>query len=115
MIFVTTLDVLRLKKKEVHRIGLPQKLVGMDDFVADMEREQELSSRFQDSPHFSKCSGQGLSRNAVTEGAFEYVGHSVEGGQDCRSRLNLVAGRLTVPNVESRCNQLKLGHPLLFA
>jgi hypothetical protein len=24
----------------------------------------------------------------------------------------LVAGRLTVPNIESRCNQLKLGHPL---
>jgi len=33
------------------------------------------------------------------------------GGSDCRSRLNLVAGRLTVPNIESRCNQLKLGHP----
>src|SRR6201982_4129543 len=30
---------------------------------------------------------------------------------DRRSRLNLVAGRFTVPNVESRCNQLKLGHP----
>jgi hypothetical protein len=26
--------------------------------------------------------------------------------------LNLVIGRLTVPNIESRCNQLKLGHPL---
>jgi hypothetical protein len=25
--------------------------------------------------------------------------------------LNLVVGRLTVPNIESRCNQLKLGHP----
>jgi hypothetical protein len=25
--------------------------------------------------------------------------------------LNLVIGRLTVPNIESRCNQLKLGHP----
>jgi hypothetical protein len=25
--------------------------------------------------------------------------------------LNLVADRLTVPNIESRCNQLKLGHP----
>jgi hypothetical protein len=23
----------------------------------------------------------------------------------------LVVGRLTVPNIESRCNQLKLGHP----
>jgi Transposase, Mutator family len=28
-----------------------------------------------------------------------------------RSRLNSVAGSLTVPNIESRCNQLKLGHP----
>jgi hypothetical protein len=26
----------------------------------------------------------------------------------------LVVGRLTVPNIESRCNQLKLGHPLLL-
>jgi hypothetical protein len=26
--------------------------------------------------------------------------------------LNLILGRLTVPNIESRCNQLKLGHPL---
>jgi hypothetical protein len=25
--------------------------------------------------------------------------------------LNSVAGRLTVPNIQSRCNQLKLGHP----
>jgi hypothetical protein len=25
--------------------------------------------------------------------------------------LKPVAGRLTVPNIESRCNQLKLGHP----
>lgn len=31
--------------------------------------------------------------------------------RDHRSRLNLVASRLTVPNIESRCNQLKLGHP----
>src|SRR5882762_2581472 len=34
------------------------------------------------------------------------------GGPDSRSRLNFVVGRLTVPNIESRCNQLKLGHPL---
>jgi hypothetical protein len=26
--------------------------------------------------------------------------------------LNLVIGKITVPNIESRCNQLKLGHPL---
>jgi hypothetical protein len=25
--------------------------------------------------------------------------------------LNLVAGRFTVPNNKSRCNQLKFGHP----
>jgi hypothetical protein len=25
--------------------------------------------------------------------------------------LNLVVGRLTVPIIESHCNQLKLGHP----
>src|SRR5262252_2121200 len=54
---------------------------------------------------------QGLSRNAVAEGAFESVQHSAEGGQKSGSRLNLVAGRLTVPNIKSRCNQLKLGHP----
>ncbi len=41
----------------------------------------------------------------------ESVAHSAEGGPDSKSRLNLVAGRLTVPNIESRCNQLKLGHP----
>ena len=32
-------------------------------------------------------------------------------GKELRSLVNLVAGRLTVPNIESRCNQLKLGHP----
>src|SRR5215470_2287693 len=31
--------------------------------------------------------------------------------QNRRSRLNLVAGRISVPNIESRCNQLKLGDP----
>ena len=54
---------------------------------------------------------QGLSRNSVAEGAPEPVGHSAEGGPHSRSRLNLVAGSITVPNIESRCNQLKLGHP----
>jgi hypothetical protein len=47
----------------------------------------------------------------IAEGTPESVAHSREGGPDSRSRLNLVAGRLTVPNIESRCNQLKLGHP----
>src|SRR4029434_7166317 len=41
----------------------------------------------------------------------ESVAPSAEGGPDSRSCLNLVRGRLTVPNIESRCNQLKLGHP----
>jgi Transposase, Mutator family len=43
----------------------------------------------------------------------ESVAPSAEGGPDNRSRLNLAVGRLTVPNIESRRNQLKLGHPLL--
>jgi len=30
---------------------------------------------------------------------------------DSARRLNLDAERLTVPNIESRCNQPKLGHP----
>ena len=34
-----------------------------------------------------------------------------KGGPGSGSRLNSVAGSLTVPNIESRCNQLKLGHP----
>jgi hypothetical protein len=49
----------------------------------------------------------------LAEGMPESVTHSAEGGPDSRSRLNLVARRLTVPNIESRCNQLKLGHPPL--
>jgi hypothetical protein len=47
----------------------------------------------------------------VAEGTPESLSPSAEGGPDCRSCLNLVVGRLTVPNIESRCNQLKLGHP----
>src|ERR1700758_5584428 len=54
---------------------------------------------------------QRLSRNLVAEGTSESVAPSAEGGPYSRSCLNLVAGRLTVPNIESRCNQLKLGHP----
>ena len=54
---------------------------------------------------------QGLSRNAVAEGTPEPVAHSAEGGPDTRSRLNSLEGRSKVPNIESRCDQLKLGHP----
>ena len=54
---------------------------------------------------------QRLSRTLVVEGAPESAAHPAEGGADPRSRLKLFAGRFTVPNIESRCNQLKLGHP----
>src|SRR5438128_2144353 len=50
---------------------------------------------------------QRLSRNSVAEGAPEPVTHSAEGGPDTRSCLKFVAERPTVPNIESRCNQLK--------
>ena len=49
---------------------------------------------------------QRLSRNSGAEGAFEPTAHSAEGGTEPRSRLNSLEGRLTVPNIESRCNQL---------
>jgi hypothetical protein len=55
-----------------------------------------------------------MPRNPVAEGRPEAVLHSAQGGTHSRSRLNLVVGRLTVPNIESRCNQLKLGHPHNF-
>src|SRR4029077_8036829 len=55
---------------------------------------------------------QRLSRNPVAEGTPEPVFPSAQGGTHSRSRLNLLVGRLTVPNIESHCNQLKLGHPL---
>ena len=54
---------------------------------------------------------QGLSRNPVAERTPESVAHSAEGGAHSRSRLKLVRGRLAVPDIESRGNQLKLGHP----
>ncbi len=58
-------------------------------------------------------SHQRLSTNLVAEGTVEPIAHTAEGGaQDSRSRLNTQGDRFTVPNIESRCNQLKLGHPL---
>ena len=56
---------------------------------------------------------QRLSRTLTAEGTSESLTDSAEGGTHPRSRLKLFAGRLTVPNIESRCNQLKLGHPHL--
>jgi hypothetical protein len=54
---------------------------------------------------------QRLSRNPVAEGTAESVAHAADGGPVSRSRWNLVACRLTVAIIESRCNQLKLGQP----
>jgi hypothetical protein len=54
---------------------------------------------------------QRLSRTLVAEGTLESFTYSTEGGANLRSRLNSPEGRFTVPNIESRCNQLKLGHP----
>jgi len=53
----------------------------------------------------------GLSRTPVAKGTPESIAHSAEGGQNSEVARTSIAGRLTVPNVESRCNQLKLGHP----
>jgi len=50
---------------------------------------------------------KGYQEILLPEGTLESVAHSAEGGPDSRSRLNFVVGRLTVPNIESRCNQLK--------
>ncbi len=69
--------------------------------AAALDSHRTLGSREEVPAH------QRLSRNHVAEGTPESFTHSPEGGPDSRGRLNLVAGRLTVPNVESRCNQLK--------
>src|SRR5215469_16368161 len=45
-------------------------------------------------------------RNSVAERALESLAYSAEGDPDPGSRLKLFAGRLTVPNIESRCDQL---------
>jgi hypothetical protein len=71
-------------------------------------RRARSSRRFCSRGHFPFV--MKTSRNLVAEGTPESVAPSAEGGPS-RSCLNLVRGRLTVPNIESRCNQLKLGHP----
>jgi len=60
--------------------------------------------------HFRRI--KGYQEMLLLELTSEPARHSAEGGQKNGSRLNLVAGRLRVPNIESRCYQLKLGHPL---
>jgi hypothetical protein len=87
--------------------GSQRKALARRRSAAALDRHRALGSREKVPTH------QRLSRNLVAEGTLESVAPSAEGGPDSRSCLNLVVGRLTVPNIESRCNQLKLGHPLL--
>src|SRR6266446_3082448 len=86
--------------------GAKRKALARRRSAAALDRYRTLGSREEVPTH------QRLSGNLVAEGTPESVAHSAEGGPDSRSRLNLVVGRLTVQNIESRCNQLKLGHPL---
>src|ERR1700675_1401316 len=85
--------------------GAERKTLARRKSAAALDRHRTLGSRKEVPTH------QRLSRNLVAEGTSESVAHSAEGGPGSRSRLNLVVGRLTVPNIESRCNQLTLGHP----
>jgi hypothetical protein len=70
-----------------------------------LDRYRTLGSRKEIPPH------QRLPKNSVAGGTPESRTHSAEGGPHRRSRLNLIRGRLTVPSIESRCDQLKPGHP----
>ncbi len=85
--------------------GAKRKALARRKSAAALDRHRTLGSR-EEVPTYQR-----LSRNLVAEGTPESVAHSAEGGPGNRSRLNSVAGSLTVPNIESRCNQLKLGHP----
>src|SRR5437899_7969945 len=76
--------------------------------AAALDRHRTPGSREEVPTH------QRLSRNPVAEGTTQSVAHSAEGGSHSRSRLNSIARRPKVPNIESRCNQLKLGHPRPF-
>jgi hypothetical protein len=86
--------------------GAERKALARRRSAAALDRHRTLGSREKVPTH------QRISRNPVAEGAPESIAPSAERGPDSRSCLNLVAGRLTVPNIESCCNQLKLGHPL---
>src|SRR6266404_1260054 len=85
--------------------GAKRKALARRRSAAALDRHRTLGSTKKDPRH------QGISRNPVAEGAPESIAPSAEGGPDSRSCLNLVVGRLTMPNIASRCNQLKLGHP----
>jgi hypothetical protein len=89
--------------------GAERKALARRKSTAALDRNRTLGSGEEVPTH------QRLSRNPVAEGTPESVLHSAQGGTHSRSRLNLVVGRLTVPNIESRCNQLKLGHPPTIA
>jgi hypothetical protein len=86
--------------------GTQRKTLARRKSAAALDRYRPFGSREKVSAH------RRLSRNSVAEGTPESVAHSAAGGSKRRSRLNLVRGKLTVPNIESRCNQLKFGHPL---
>ena len=85
--------------------GAQRKTLARRQSAAALDRYRTAGSREEVPTH------QRLSRNLVAEGKTESVAHSAEGGQSHSSRLNSVARRPKVPNYESRCNQLKLGHP----
>src|SRR6476646_6370300 len=86
--------------------GAQRKALARRRSAAALDRYRTPGSREKVPTH------QRISRNLVAEGTPESVAPSAEGGPDSRSCLNFVVGRLTVPNIEGRCNQLKLGHPL---
>jgi hypothetical protein len=87
------------------RGGTQRKALARRKSAAAQDRHRTFGSRKEIPPH------QRLPRNSVAEGTPESRRHSAEGGPHRRSPLNLIRVRLTVPNIESRCNQLKLGHP----
>src|SRR5204863_2889062 len=81
--------------------GAKRKALARRRSAAALDSHRTLGSREEVPAH------QRLSRNPVAERTPESFTHSPEGGPDSSGRLNLVAGRLSVPYVESRCNQLK--------
>jgi hypothetical protein len=85
--------------------GTKRKALARRKSAAALDRYRALGGGETIPPH------QRLSRTLVAEGTLESFPYSTEGGANLRSRLNSLEGRFKVPNIESRCNQLKLGHP----